>query len=64
MRSKRMAVKITANFEANLASIGAFCLKDGAPRAYASLLEELLDAVIPNLEQLTIPNDGSAFPAQ
>lgn len=62
MRSKRMAVKITANFEANLASIEAFCLKDDAPHAYALLLEDLLETVIPNLEQF--PTMGRPFLAR
>jgi len=62
MRSKRMAVKITANSEANLASIEAFCIKDDAPHGYALLLDDLLQTVIPNLEQF--PNMGRPFLAR
>ena len=47
----KMAVKLTANFERNLASIEAFCAEAGAPRAYEALLDELLDTVIPSLER-------------
>jgi hypothetical protein len=62
MRSKKMAVKITANFEASLASFEAFCIKDNAPHAYALLLDDLLETVIPNLEQF--PSMGRPFLAR
>ena len=54
-----MAVRITANFEANLAGIEAFCIEDDAPDAYGLLLHDLLEAVIPNLEQF--PSMGRPF---
>ena len=53
MGSKKTAVKITANFEANLAGIEAFCLQDDAPQAYDLLLDNLLNTIIPNLEQFS-----------
>jgi plasmid stabilization system protein ParE len=62
MGSKKTAVKITANFEANLASIEAFCIEDDAPQAYDLLLDNLLNTVIPNLEQF--PKLGRPFLAR
>jgi len=47
----RVAVRFTANFEANLASIAAFWREREAPQAYALLLEDLGQTVISNLEQ-------------
>jgi plasmid stabilization system protein ParE len=44
------AVKLTANFEANLLAIESFWSEAGAPQRYARLLDELLDTVIPTLE--------------
>jgi hypothetical protein len=44
------AVKLTANFEANLLAIESFWGEAGAPQRYAHLLDELLDTVIPTLE--------------
>ena len=55
----KMVVKLTANFERNLASIEAFCAEAGAPRAFEALLDELLDTVIPNLERF--PGMGRPF---
>lgn len=51
MASQLAAVKFTANFEANLAQISAFWTEQGAPQAYANLLNELSDTVIGNLER-------------
>lgn len=51
MVSKRAAVKLTANFEANLASIEAFWIEADTPQSYARLLDVLLETVIPNLQQ-------------
>ena len=62
MGSKKTAVKITVNFEANLASIEAFCIEDDAPRAYDLLLDNLLNTVIPNLERF--PKLGRPFLAR
>ena len=59
MVSKTSAVKLTANFEANLVSIEAFCVEADAPQLYDSLLDVLLETVIPNLEQF--PKMGRSF---
>ena len=56
---KKPAVKLTANFEANLASIETFWIGAAAPHSYDNLLEVLLEAVIPNLEQF--PKMGRPF---
>jgi hypothetical protein len=49
--SKLAAVKLTGNFEANLAEIERFWSEAGAPQAYDALLDYLLDTVIVNLER-------------
>lgn len=59
MKSKLAAVKITANFEANLASIEQFWSEADAPLAYFKLINEVLDTVIPNLERH--PRMGRSF---
>ena len=51
MKSKLAAVKLTANFEANLAGIEQFWKEADAPLAYFKLIDEVLDTVIPNLER-------------
>ncbi len=51
MAAPKAAVRFTANFEANLASIAAFWRDQEAPGAYALLLEDLAQSVIGNLEQ-------------
>jgi ParE toxin of type II toxin-antitoxin system, parDE len=45
------AVRFTANFEANLEQISTFWAEQGAPHAYSSLLDELGERVIGNLER-------------
>jgi plasmid stabilization system protein ParE len=62
MGSKKTAVKIAANFEANLASIEAFWIAADAPQAYDKLLDDLLESVIPNLERF--PRMGRPFLAR
>ncbi len=52
-------VKITANFERNLADIERFLTEADAPQAFDGLLDELLDTVIPNLERF--PGLGRSF---
>ena len=47
----KIHVELTANFERNLDAINAFWQEYGAPHAYDDLLTELLQTVIPNLEQ-------------
>ena len=62
---KKPAVKLTANFEANLASIEKFLIESDAPQSYDRLLTVLLESVLPNLEQF--PKMGRPFlsrPAQ
>lgn len=44
-------IKLGANFEHNLADVEAYLAQAEAPSAYAALLDELLDTVIPNLER-------------
>jgi hypothetical protein len=48
--AKVAAVKLTANFEANLLAIESFWSASGPPHGYEQLLDELLDTVIPTLE--------------
>ena len=50
-RAGKRVVRLTANFERNLESIEKFLIQVEAPTAYDSLLEELLDKLIPNLER-------------
>lgn len=49
--SKRLTIKLTANFERNLADIERFLTEAEAPQAFDGLLEELLGTVLPNLER-------------
>lgn len=56
---KKIRVKITANFEKNLHSIEAFLAVAQQPLAFDALLEELLETVIPALEQF--PQLGKSF---
>lgn len=55
----RLTVRITANFERNLAEIERFLTEAEAPLAYSALLDELLETVIPNLERF--PGIGRPF---
>lgn len=54
-----LTVKLTANFERNLADVEAFLLQAQAPQAFDALLDELADTVIPNLERF--PGMGRSF---
>ena len=47
----RFTVRLTANFERNLADIERFLTEAEAPQADDALLDELLDTLIPNLER-------------
>lgn len=47
----RHAVKLTASFERNLADIEAFLVEVEAPQAFDTLVDELTDTVIPNLQR-------------
>lgn len=52
-------IKLTANFERNLAEIEAFLTAAQASHAFDALLDELMDTVIPNLERF--PGLGRLF---
>ncbi|MBA3058433.1 MAG: type II toxin-antitoxin system RelE/ParE family toxin [Gammaproteobacteria bacterium] len=53
------AVKLSANFERNLADLEQFLIRAEAPQAFDALLDELLKTVIPNLERF--PGMGRRF---
>ena len=55
----RLTVRLTANFERNLADIERFLTEAEASNAYDALLDELLDTVISNLERF--PGIARAF---
>lgn len=57
--TNKLVVKLTANFERNLADIELFLTEAEALRAFDGLLCELLDTVIPNLERF--PSMGRPF---
>lgn len=57
--AKKLVVKLTANFERNLADIERFLAETEAASAYDALLDEMLDTVIPNLERS--PGMGCPF---
>jgi plasmid stabilization system protein ParE len=57
--AKKSVVKSSANFECNLDEIEHFLAEAGAPRAFAGLLDDLLDTVIPNLQRF--PRIGHPF---
>jgi plasmid stabilization system protein ParE len=52
-------VKLTANFERNLDEVEAFLRERDAQEAFDTLLDELTDTVIPNLERF--PTMGRPF---
>lgn len=62
MSSRKAEIKLTANFERNLASIESFAADEGAPQIYDGLLNGLLEAVIPTLEEF--PEIGRSFLAR
>ena len=51
--SSSIRIKLTANFERNLEEIERFLLDAEASEAYDTLLNELLETVIPNLERFS-----------
>lgn len=57
--ARKPVVRLTANFERNLADIERFLNEAEAPQAYDAPLDELLDTVIPNLER--VPAIGRPF---
>ena len=62
MWRRKSVVKFTANFERNLDDIEHFLTEQEAPQAFDGLLDELLETVIPNLEQF--PEMGRPFMAR
>jgi len=54
-----MAVKITANFERNLASVREFLVSADAAPAFAALIEDLGDRMVPAMERF--PDIGADF---
>ena len=52
-------MKVTANFEANLEAVKTFLAESDATFAFDAILNDLLDSVIPNLEQF--PELGRLF---
>lgn len=57
--AKKPVVRFTVNFERNLEEVERFLVESEAPQAFDSLLDELLETVISNLEQF--PEMGRAF---
>ena len=57
--ARKQVVKLTANFERNLDDIERFLTEAEVPQAFDSLLDELLETVIPNLERY--PEMGRPF---
>jgi hypothetical protein len=57
--AQKLVVKLTANFERNLADIEGFLTEAQAEKAFDGLLDELLGTVIPNLERF--PGMGRPF---
>jgi len=47
-------IRITGNFEHNLDSIQQFLATNDAPLAFDTLLDELFDTVLPNLERFPL----------
>lgn len=54
-----VTVKLTANFEHNLIDIEQFLAEAEASQAFDTLIDELLDTVLPNLERF--PDLGRPF---
>jgi plasmid stabilization system protein ParE len=57
--AKKSIVRLTANFERNLADIERFLTEMEAPQAFDALLDELSATAIPNLERF--PGIGRRF---
>jgi len=57
--ARRAAVRLTANFERNLADFERFLTEADASPAYEALLDDLLVTLIPNLERF--PAIGRPF---
>ena len=59
---RRRTIRITRNFDTNLANIRRFLEEQQAPQAFQSLIEELFATLIPNLERF--PDMGVDFLAR
>ena len=59
---RRRTIRITRNFDTNLADIRRFLEEQQAPQAFQSLIEELFATLIPNLERF--PDMGVDFLAK
>lgn len=57
--ARKVAIRLTANFERNLEAIETFLAEADAPQTYDRLLDELSDTLIPNLEHF--PAMGRPF---
>lgn len=57
--TKKITVKLAANFERNLEAIEAFLTEAEAHQAYDRLLDDLTETIIPNLERF--PAMGRRF---
>lgn len=57
--TNRVTVKLTANFERNLADIEQFLAEAETPQAFDVLIDELVGTVLPNLERF--PELGRSF---
>lgn len=57
--ARKTVVRLTANFERNLEEMERFLTDAQVPSAFDSLLDELLETVIPNLERF--PDIGRPF---
>ena len=57
--AKKLVIRITDNFERNLAALERFLIEAEAQQSYDDLLDELADSVIPNLERF--PGMGRPF---
>jgi len=57
--AKKPVIKFTRNFATNLDEIERLFTEPEAPQAYAALLDELLETVIPNFERF--PGMGRPF---
>jgi plasmid stabilization system protein ParE len=60
--ARKPVVKLAANFERNLEAIEQFLAEAEAAQSYDRLLDELVEAVIPNLERF--PGMGRPFLSQ
>lgn len=59
---RRRTVRITRNFDTNLAGIRRFLEEQQVPLAFQSLIEELFETMIPNLQRF--PDIGVDFLTQ